>query len=191
MSSAKSIGIYEAEKIIKKRTRNNRTEYYVKWANYPVSQSTWEPAKNILDHTMIEAFEEDHKSSKTTKAKAKPKSPAKASTSSLPKAKKSLPNLTSKSTVLNGVSSNESLIVSSSRPGSRSPRTSTPTRGEKRVRLNLNASPVRNSSRKNDLVVPSFSVNIDQNANQVEMMITYNGEQYRFVNTFNSSAIVH
>lgn len=48
--------IYNAEKILKQRVRNGKTEYLVKWANYPVSQATWEPPENLLAPELLENF---------------------------------------------------------------------------------------------------------------------------------------
>jgi hypothetical protein len=38
---------YRVDKILKTRKRKGKTEYLVKWENYPISESTWEPAENI------------------------------------------------------------------------------------------------------------------------------------------------
>ncbi|XP_015762141.1 PREDICTED: uncharacterized protein LOC107341253 [Acropora digitifera] len=49
--------IFAAEKILKHRKRKGKVQYKVKWLNYPMSQSTWEPEENILDRRLIESFE--------------------------------------------------------------------------------------------------------------------------------------
>ena len=49
--------IFNAEKLLKRRKKNSKIQYLVKWANYPESQSTWEPEDNILDKRLIQNFE--------------------------------------------------------------------------------------------------------------------------------------
>ena len=49
--------IFAAKKILKRRKRKGKVQYKVKWLNYPISQSTWEPEENILDRRLIESFE--------------------------------------------------------------------------------------------------------------------------------------
>lgn len=39
--------VFQAEKLLKSRRRQGNQEYLVKWANYPVSEATWEPMSNI------------------------------------------------------------------------------------------------------------------------------------------------
>ena len=46
--------VYAAERILKSRRRQGKLQYLVKWANYPVSQSTWEPEENLLDKRLLE-----------------------------------------------------------------------------------------------------------------------------------------
>ena len=48
--------VYAAEKILKKRQRNGKVQYLVKWVGFPVSQSTWEPEEHILDARLLEEF---------------------------------------------------------------------------------------------------------------------------------------
>ena len=52
--------IFTAERILKRSERNGKIQYKVKWLNYPMSQSTWEPVGNVLDTRLIENF--DHSS---------------------------------------------------------------------------------------------------------------------------------
>ncbi len=56
----KDSDIYAAEKIIKSRRRAGKLQYLVKWANYPVSQSTWEPEENILDQRLLDQFHDNN-----------------------------------------------------------------------------------------------------------------------------------
>ena len=48
--------VYTVEKIVKKRQRNGKVQYLVKWAGFPASQSTWEPEEHILDVRLLEEF---------------------------------------------------------------------------------------------------------------------------------------
>merc|ERR1712064_82155 len=49
---------YEVEKVIKKRTRKGKNEYFVKWKNY--DETTWEPLENLENaKNLIENFEKD------------------------------------------------------------------------------------------------------------------------------------
>ena len=48
--------VYTVKKIVKKRQRNGKVQYLVKWAGFPASQSTWEPEEHILDVRPSEEF---------------------------------------------------------------------------------------------------------------------------------------
>ena len=52
---------YAVEKIVKKRQRNGKVQYLVKWAGFPPSQSTWEPEEHILDARLLEEFHRETK----------------------------------------------------------------------------------------------------------------------------------
>ena len=47
---------YVVEKIVNDRMENDEQQYYVKWKNYPVEDSTWEPVENFDDITCIEKY---------------------------------------------------------------------------------------------------------------------------------------
>lgn len=49
--------VFAAERINKKRRRNGKTEFLVKWKGWSPKYSTWEPEENILDPRLIEQFE--------------------------------------------------------------------------------------------------------------------------------------
>ncbi|CAK1552202.1 unnamed protein product [Leptosia nina] len=49
--------VYAAERIMKKRIRKNKVEYYVKWKGWKPKHNTWEPEENILDPRLIQSFE--------------------------------------------------------------------------------------------------------------------------------------
>ena len=48
--------VYEVEKIEQSRKKGKRTEYLIKWLNYPDSANTWEPASRI-HFALVAAFE--------------------------------------------------------------------------------------------------------------------------------------
>lgn len=56
-TGAKDGSHYTVEKILDKRVRNGKTEYLLKWENYPASESTWEPEENFDSVEMIRQFE--------------------------------------------------------------------------------------------------------------------------------------
>ncbi|KXJ21573.1 Chromobox protein-like 7 [Exaiptasia diaphana] len=41
--------VFQVEKTLKSRLRNCTIQYLVKWAGYPINESSWEPEENILD----------------------------------------------------------------------------------------------------------------------------------------------
>ena len=53
--------IHGTERILKSRKRHGKLQYLVKWANYPVSESKWEPEENILDQRLLDDFHEKNK----------------------------------------------------------------------------------------------------------------------------------
>lgn len=50
--------VFAAERINKKRIKNGKIEYLVKWKGWSPKYSTWEPEENILDQRLIEIFKE-------------------------------------------------------------------------------------------------------------------------------------
>lgn len=48
--------IYQAEYIIKHRIKNGKMQYLIKWAGYPIKDSTWEPGTSILDPQLLENY---------------------------------------------------------------------------------------------------------------------------------------
>lgn len=60
---------YEVEKLLERKQQGNNTFYLVKWVNYHISESTWEPEDN-LDPDIVKKFN-DQQSQKKGKSKKK------------------------------------------------------------------------------------------------------------------------
>ena len=54
----KSLGemVFAAERITRRRMKNGKVEYLVKWKGWSPKYSTWEPEENILDPRLIQIF---------------------------------------------------------------------------------------------------------------------------------------
>lgn len=54
---------YIIEKIVDKRKKNNRIEYLIKWQNYPDTDNTWEPRKELIKTSkdLIKDYDKAHK----------------------------------------------------------------------------------------------------------------------------------
>ncbi|XP_055085586.1 chromobox protein homolog 7 [Periophthalmus magnuspinnatus] len=48
--------VFAVESILKKRVRKGNVEYLLKWKGWPPKYSTWEPEMHILDHRLLQAF---------------------------------------------------------------------------------------------------------------------------------------
>ncbi|GAU96057.1 hypothetical protein RvY_07556 [Ramazzottius varieornatus] len=70
--------VYKCEALKKKRSKNGRIEYYVKWKGWDAKFNTWEPEENILDPGLIRAFELEQatQAQRGRKRGRKPKNPA-------------------------------------------------------------------------------------------------------------------
>lgn len=54
--SGRQTGIYAAEKILKKRRRESKVEFLIKWKGWSPKYNTWEPEENVLDPRLLLAF---------------------------------------------------------------------------------------------------------------------------------------
>lgn len=53
--------VYEIEDILDKRKNGKSWEYLIKWKNYKLFESTWEPRENIFDTKILKKFEREYK----------------------------------------------------------------------------------------------------------------------------------
>ena len=71
---------YNIEKILDRRKVNGKFEYKIKWEGYPMSQSTWEPMKNLeTAKELVEEYNRSHSFLNQPKA-VKQKNPEKDNT---------------------------------------------------------------------------------------------------------------
>ena len=71
--------LYNVEKILDHRFVNGKLEYKIKWENYPMSQCTWEPLKNLENvKDLVDEYNNNHPVKTDTKeARTKKKNESK------------------------------------------------------------------------------------------------------------------
>ena len=66
--------MYQVEEILEKRIHKGKIQYRVKWVDYPISESTWEPVSNLTHvKSMITEFENNQEGTPEKKVMSAPK----------------------------------------------------------------------------------------------------------------------
>jgi len=62
---------FVVEKVVDKRTKQGKNEYYLKWKGYPESENTWEPEENLGCPELILDYEKNKNKDEKNASKAK------------------------------------------------------------------------------------------------------------------------
>ncbi len=49
---------YEVERVVDKKVKHGKVEYFIKWKGYPDNENTWEPKENLECGDLIKEFED-------------------------------------------------------------------------------------------------------------------------------------
>lgn len=64
-----STTFYEVEKILKRRIKNGRVQYFLKWKGFPDSDNSWEPASNVTED-LVNEFEKTNGPTSSSRKKS-------------------------------------------------------------------------------------------------------------------------